>query len=138
MEWRQTGVPISISIKFMQKRTLFILIGILGSVAILFFGFLFFFPQSKPAQIIQNVQSPNFFPFASTPKPTAPTQPVDISGTGVEAPATNTGTTNELALTKISSFPISGFGTYSKEVFASTPITDTTTSTPTTEQPSTT
>jgi len=118
----------------MQKKTIIILILVFVSVGILFAGFLFLFPKSQPAQIVTNTTGVNFYPFKTTPKVTNLTQPIDISGTGVETP-TPTVNENNSILKKISSFPVSGFGTYSKQIFAVvqpavTPPVDTTVTVP--------
>lgn len=88
---------------------------------VLFLGFLFLFPQSKPAQIASNITAPNFFPFTKTPAVTVPEKPVDISGTGVEPIPTVT-EQNTAIIKKISTFPVSGFGTFSREVFTQIPV----------------
>jgi hypothetical protein len=98
----------------MQKRNVVLLIIVLVGITVLLFGYFYFFPNSTPAQIIENT-APNFFPFGNTPKKSAPA-PANISNTGNENPSLEIPTVM-LKLKKISGFPVAGFGIFAKEVF---------------------
>ncbi len=105
----------------MQKRNLTILITIILAVAVVVFGFMFFF--QRPATDNTNTPRTNFFgqffPFGRNNQTQNPTDnTVDLSG---ENPNQNEQTFIP-KMAKISSMPVAGFIAYEKERFINLPI----------------
>lgn len=121
----------------MQRRNLKILILALVAILVVFFSYSYFFPQSKPAQIIEESVGPNFFPFNTNNKKTNTETPVDISNTGDEGTNNFENTNNDKKLKKVSSFPVAGYGIYAKEVFKELPPVETIPVPTVTEEPTT-
>ena len=109
----------------MQRRNVTILVITLIAIAAGFFGYLYF---SNPTQST-NPNSPTntaqkFFPFTSTPAtPVTPAPtPANVSGLGTPTPTPVTTPVDTSKIKKISSFPIAGYGIFSKEVFTDVPV----------------
>lgn len=105
----------------MQRRNVKILIIVLIAILVVFFSYSYFFPQSKPAQIIENSMVPNFFPFNTINKKPNTEIPADISNTGDETQNNFENINNDKKLKKVSSFPVAGYGIYAKEIFKELP-----------------
>ncbi len=109
----------------MSKQKLIILIIFLVGLTALFFAYLYFFPGSKAAQVVQK-NAPNFFPFGSNVTKTTPGT-TENNNSGLEIPNNTISPQSQLKLKKVSSMPIAGFGIFNKEVYKDvspiTPIT---------------
>jgi hypothetical protein len=115
----------------MSKRNIILLIVTLSViVAGALIYFYFYQPKNQGSSTTGDTNFlANFLPFgkSKTVTPTETTKPVDISGYVPPAPETAT----ETLLKKVSSFPIAGFGVFTKERFKDVPL-DQTASTSTT------
>jgi hypothetical protein len=106
----------------MSKRNLILLVIVLGIIAVGAFVFLSFYqPATKTIPPTNDTNFfANFLPFgkSTTTTPKNTDEPVDVSG---YVPPTETPVQNTI-LTKVSSFPIAGFGIFMKERFKDVPL----------------
>jgi hypothetical protein len=106
----------------MSKRNLILLIIILVVIVAIIFGFFYFYQPAN--QTGEDAEGTNFFanflPFggSKTVTPTDTTTPVDVSG----YIPTSEEEARAIKLTKVSGFPIAGFGVFMKERFKDVPI----------------